>query len=85
MGTEEQVAFDDVEGLAETPLAVLCAVGGREVWVPRSVMRKGTQVDGRETSGTLVVPRWFALEKGLATEEELAEAAGREDGTCSET
>jgi hypothetical protein len=77
MATEEdQVAFDDAEVIADTHLAVLCEVGGREVWIPRSVLRIGTEVFDRGDCGALVVPRWFALEKGLVTEQELAAARG---------
>jgi hypothetical protein len=47
--------------------AILCLIDGQDVWIPKSLL---LQSDGNEVweegdSGTLSIPEWFALEKGL--------------------
>ena len=62
--TMDIVELGEVEVLIETDLALLCLVRGKEVWIPREQIRDR---DGWHAGhrGTLVIPRWLALYKGL--------------------
>lgn len=51
-----------------TDKAVLCAIGEREVWIPRSLLCEGTDVKRTGDDGTIVVPRWFAEQEDLTDE-----------------
>lgn len=63
---ERTVSFDGVEVKAATDKALLCEIDGSEHWIPRSqIIEDGTEVADRGDTGTLVVTRWIATEKGL--------------------
>jgi hypothetical protein len=53
------VAISDVEALRQTDKAVLCAVGGAELWVPRSQISRASEVREAGDCGTLVVSQWW--------------------------
>lgn len=63
---------DDALCINETPAALLielCSDGGREVWVPKSVIDSASEVWGSEPKnrgpGVLIVRTWFAEKEGL--------------------
>jgi hypothetical protein len=49
----------------ETDKAILCLVGTKEVWIPKSQIDNSSEVQGEGDDGTLVIPEWLAIEKGL--------------------
>lgn len=53
------VKFDCVELIHETELAWLMLIEDQEVWLPKS------QCEFDEDDGTVLVPEWLAVEKGL--------------------
>jgi len=60
-------AFHKVQVMKGSGRAILCLIDGQDVWIPKSLL---LQSDGNEVweegdSGTLSIPEWFALEKGL--------------------
>ena len=59
----------EVTVLAATEKALLCELrAGRElleVWIPRSQLLDGTEVEDRGDAGTLTIPHWLAEEKEL--------------------
>jgi hypothetical protein len=64
--------MDDVETIEgvkakrESAKALLVKLAdGREVWVPKSVIHDDSEVWKENTSGKLVVHRWFAEKEGL--------------------
>lgn len=61
----ELVEFQDVRCVAETGLALLCAINGSEVWIPRSQVDDSSDVLGEDDEGELVITEWLAVEKGL--------------------
>lgn len=52
------------EVLHETEMAVLCEVDGDEVWIPRSVIEDGEDLETGDT-GDIEVAEWFAIKEGL--------------------
>lgn len=51
-----------------TDMAVLLRSDDEEIWIPRSVLAacdNDNDIDDDGWSGTVVVPQWFAEEKGL--------------------
>ncbi len=56
--------MEGVEVVIETEVALLCVVRGKEVWVPREHVVNPEMWRAGER-GTLVVPRWLAVRKGL--------------------
>lgn len=58
--------IDDVEVVGATDKAIRVRVdGGREVWVPQSQVHDNSEVWKLGDKGTLVVPEWLAIDKGL--------------------
>jgi hypothetical protein len=62
---EEPVEFEDVRVKAETELAILCEIDGKEVWIPRSQVHDDSEVSSQGDEGTLILARWFAEKEGL--------------------
>lgn len=67
------LARDDcVELEVETPVqrasdkAILVSIEGEEVWIPQSQIHDDSEVYGKGHTGTLIVSRWIAEQKGLA-------------------
>jgi hypothetical protein len=54
----------DVSVLREAGLALLCAIDGKHVWVPRAQIVNG-DVPRVGMRGVIVVPRWFAKDSGV--------------------
>jgi len=63
--SERTVSFLDVEAIAETDKALLCAIDDRELWLPFSQIHKASEVQRVGDTGRLVVRRWFAERVGL--------------------
>ena len=67
---DETEEIPDVTCTAETIKAILCRLGkdkwrSRSMWIPKSVVHRDSEVCKTETSGTLVVARWFAEKEEL--------------------
>ena len=59
------VTLGDVHVLRESDAALLCKIEGHERWIPRDKLCEGTTIRKTGDTGTLVVPRQFAVEWGL--------------------
>lgn len=66
--TKAKVEFEGAEAIGETEMALKVRLDdGREIWFPKSQIDDDSEVfdaDGNST-GTLVVSEWIALQKGL--------------------
>ncbi len=60
-----QIEFQDCEATGETDLALCVEVEGEEVWIPKSLVADESEVQERGDEGELIIPEWFAIEKGL--------------------
>lgn len=59
------VTVRDVLVLRESDSSLLCRIDGHDRWIPREKLCDGTTVERKGDTGTLVVPRQFAVEWGL--------------------
>jgi hypothetical protein len=59
------VTLGDVQVVRESDAALLCRIDGHERWIPRDKLCQGTTIGKTGDTGTLVVPRQFAVEWGL--------------------
>ena len=57
--------FRAVEVIRDTGTDFLCVVGTREVWVPLTEIRYGSELARIGDRGRLIVSRWFAQNVGL--------------------
>jgi hypothetical protein len=64
-GSKEPYEVDDVRIRSETQAALLVAVGKRLIWVPKSQVLEGSEVWAEGDEGTLVIPEWLAIERGI--------------------
>ena len=62
------VTFEDVEVVRKSGPALLCRVEDKEVWIPyvHIVMTDEATIRRPGDCGRLVIPRWLALNLGLA-------------------
>jgi len=62
------VTFEDVEVVRKSGPALLCRVEDKEVWIPyvNIVMTDEATIRRPGDCGRLVIPRWLALNLGLA-------------------
>jgi hypothetical protein len=60
---DELVAFRDVRVVRSTVAALLCRIGGRQVWLPRHHICGKLWSSGDR--GTLFIRRWVALDRHL--------------------
>lgn len=58
-----EVYYDEENEDRETDLAWLFVIGDDEVWIPKSQIEKEER--GRLGDGTVWIPEWLAIEKGL--------------------
>ncbi len=56
--------IEDVTCIRDTDKAILVAVEGEEVWVPRSVVDDTSEVQKKGDKGELTVAEWFAQKQG---------------------
>jgi hypothetical protein len=58
--------FDfDCRAVKETDAAILVDTGDEETWIPKSQIIGG-DVHEEGDEGTMVIPEWLAIERGLA-------------------
>lgn len=65
MAGNEPVVVGDVEVLHETEAAILVALDGEEIWIPKSVIHDDSEVWEEGDTGVFVVKEWFANKEGL--------------------
>lgn len=65
MDDDGTVTFEDTLATWETDKALRVKIDGEEYWVPRSVIHDNSEVYRKDHTGKLVVPEWWAIEKGL--------------------
>ncbi len=63
--TGDKVEIEDVVAKAETDSALLCVIGGEEIWIPKSQVDDDSEVYEKGGSGRLVITRWIAEKKEL--------------------
>lgn len=61
----EQVELEDCDCSEETKLAIRINYDGKFWWIPKSLIHDDSEVYKKGTSGTLVIPEWFAAKEGL--------------------
>ena len=64
----ETAMFRAVEVIRDAGTAFLCLIGTKQVWVPLTEIRYGSEVAQIGHRGRLVVSRWFAEHIGLRRE-----------------
>ena len=64
----ETAMFRAVEVIRDAGTAFLCLIGAKQVWVPLTEIRYGSEVAQIGHRGRLVVSRWFAENIGLRRE-----------------
>jgi hypothetical protein len=62
---QRTVCFEGVEAIGETEKALLCLIDWEEYWVPKSQISHESNVTERWDTGTLIVTRWWAEQRGL--------------------
>jgi hypothetical protein len=62
---DSPVAFDDVEVVSATELAIRCRIAGKVVVVGSAQPLEGTTVRRAGDHGRLVLPRWAVVDLGL--------------------
>ena len=70
----ERTIFRAAEVLRDTGTAFLCLIGTRQVWVPLTEIRYGSELAQIGHRGRLIVSRWFAEHVGASLDE--VETAG---------
>lgn len=65
-GGDDTEAIADVKTIRETAKALLCRIGKRDVWVPKSQIHDDSEVYKQGHEGKLVLSQWFAEQEGLA-------------------
>jgi hypothetical protein len=65
MARLETAVLEDVVVVRDGGTALLCLAGTKQVWVPLSEIRYGTNVIGPHDRGKLIVSTWFAQNLGL--------------------
>lgn len=61
----EPVEIENAKCIRQTSAAILCVIGGREVWIPQSQVHDDSEVFQKNQEGTLVVTAWFARQEGF--------------------
>lgn len=62
---KEKVRIDDVEVIRDTDKAILCLIGGEEVWLPQGQIDDDSECWQQGDTGLLVISEWIARQKGL--------------------
>src|ERR1700681_522815 len=70
MSAGKTCTLDGVYIKAETAKALLCFIGEREVWAPKSQVTWDSHVQHRGDHGRLIVARWWAKRAGLIDDDE---------------
>lgn len=61
----EPVTIDEVIVKHVTEKALLCEIEDAQVWIPKSQLQDGTDVEDIDDIGVIVIPRWLAESKKL--------------------
>jgi hypothetical protein len=61
----ETAIFRRVDVVRDIGTAFLCSVGRKQVWVPLTEIRYGTNLTKKGDHGTLIISRWLAGRLGL--------------------
>jgi hypothetical protein len=59
------IGFTDVVCVRETEKAIHCEIGDELYWIPKTHVNELSQVQGLGATGTLIVSKWIADQKGL--------------------
>jgi hypothetical protein len=66
MAGDDTVTFDVATVEAESDRAILVAIEGEKVWVPKSQIDEDSEVYSKKSGGgALIVTRWWAEKAGL--------------------
>jgi hypothetical protein len=65
MDAAETTMFRPVEVIRDTGTAFLCLIGTKEVWVPLTEIRYGSELAQIGHRGKLIISGWFAQSVGL--------------------
>jgi hypothetical protein len=65
MSADETEIFRSVDVIRDAGTAFLCSVGRKEVWVPLTEIRYGTDLTKPGDHGTLIISGWLARTLGL--------------------
>ena len=65
MDAVETAIFRTVQVIRDAGTAFLCLIGTKQVWVPLTEIRYGSEVAQIGDRGRLIVSRWFAENIGL--------------------
>ena len=60
MAAEEKAIFRSVHVIGDAGTAFLCSVETKQVWVPLTEIRYGTDLTKTGDRGKLILSRWFA-------------------------
>ena len=55
----------DAECIRQTPEAILVVVDGDQYWIPQSLIHVDSEVYELDGRGSLIIPEWFAIQRGL--------------------
>jgi len=61
----EDVTIDGVVSIGESANAVLCQIGKRQIWIPKSQITDDSEVFADDQSGKLVITAWLAEREDL--------------------
>lgn len=65
MSADGTAIFRSVDVIRDAGTAFLCSVGRKEVWVPLTEIRYGTDLTKTGDHGTLIISGWLARTLGL--------------------
>jgi hypothetical protein len=60
-----ELRFPGVKCIAEGPRSILVLIGDEKKWIPQALIHADSEVWKRGQEGTLVLPEWFVIERGL--------------------
>lgn len=60
----KSICVEDVSCERETAAAILVEIEGEEMWVPKSQIHEDSEVYEKDTSGSLIVSKWWGKQKG---------------------
>lgn len=63
--TDDTITIEKATCTAETSKAILVAFDDRVLWIPKSVVHDNSEVWAQDTTGDLVVARWWAEKEGV--------------------
>lgn len=63
--TESEVEIEVDRVIVETDSAIGFDFEGEMIWIPKKLISAESEVTGKGDSGTLIIPRWIAKQRGL--------------------